>query len=76
MAKKVQFQFGNETYEIFTNGKEYGAAKTLYLSYNRKGGSHASKGAYSVRDEQFTQHGGGIELQILKAGAAALGIIE
>jgi len=74
-AKKVQFHFGHDDYEVYTNGKEYGPNKIIYLSVTRVGGKSEKKGAYSLVKEEFTQWGAG-ELDLMKAATKALDITK
>ncbi len=73
-AKKARFQWMNQEYEAYTNGKEY-AQGTVYFSSTRVGGSYQAKGSYSKSQERFVNYKAG-ELDECKAAAKALGFID
>lgn len=74
-AKKVTFQFGKDQYQAYTNGKEYGGQKTVYIEATKVGSnSRGKKGSYSVAREQFVDWQAG-DLDLIKAAAQALDII-
>ncbi len=75
-AKKATFQFGRDEYQVYTNGKEYGANRTVYIEATKVGSSsRGKKGSYSIARESFVDYQAG-DLDLIKAAAKSLGIIE
>jgi len=73
-AKKATFEFNGNTYQAYTNGKEY-KGETVYFNSTRVGGTYQVNGSYSKSEERFINYKAG-ELDQCKATARALGIIE
>jgi hypothetical protein len=73
-AKKITFDFNNDKYQAYWNGKEYGQGK-VYFSATRVGGTYETKGSYSKQQESFIDYKAG-ELDLVRATAKALGFIQ
>lgn len=63
-------------YQAYTNGKEYGPSKIVYINLTKISGNGPSqtKGSYSIAKEEFVDFRAG-NLDEIKAAARALGFI-
>lgn len=78
-SKKATFSIGTDAeYQVFWNGKEYGAKRTIYLDISKLSGVQGpsrTKGSFSLAEMQFVDFKAG-EREIMRGAARALGIIE